>query len=256
MTTCDVGSEKAKNEEPEELGKSEKEKVEKKEDKNKREEHEKEDQNEIKDENQNKIKDESQNKIKKQTKKDKDDRKREKMREADGSHGRNMMRVEEERSSRRKQTKIWNTYAPRDRKSDCEGRRKLWENSKSKKGGSYGVGRPSPAQPQWKAKIMTGKRIANEPDGDRPSRKIHISDLLMLAAEVQTENEDGEEALAGIESDEGRIPIPGTYQEAVNDPIFGSRWKEAIHRELQSLMKFGIWEVVWRDDIGGRVTGT
>lgn len=32
------------------------------------------------------------------------------------------------------------------------------------------------------------------------------------------------------------IWIPKSYNEAVNDPIHGSKWKEAIHKELSTLI--------------------
>ena len=34
----------------------------------------------------------------------------------------------------------------------------------------------------------------------------------------------------------------------VNDPMFGSRWREAIGQELRNLMRFGTWEFVRRPE--------
>lgn len=109
----------------------------------------------------------------------------------------------------------------------------------------------APCGPQWEAERLSGKRIAKEPDGEQPSRNIRISDLLMVAAEVQAEDKGDERALVGTENDDEHIQIPPTYQEAVRDPVFGTRWKEATQRELQSLIKFGTWEIVQREDAGG-----
>jgi hypothetical protein len=33
-----------------------------------------------------------------------------------------------------------------------------------------------------------------------------------------------------------QIPIPKTYQEAVSDPTYGTKWKEAIQLELSNLI--------------------
>jgi hypothetical protein len=36
------------------------------------------------------------------------------------------------------------------------------------------------------------------------------------------------------------------YQEAVSDPVYGPRWKEAIKLELRTLIQFGTWRYVRR----------
>jgi hypothetical protein len=43
-----------------------------------------------------------------------------------------------------------------------------------------------------------------------------------------------------------QIPIPKTYEEAVNDPTFGSQWRQAIGLEIQNLIRFGTWQFVKR----------
>ncbi|KAI0995304.1 hypothetical protein K3495_g12878, partial [Podosphaera aphanis] len=40
------------------------------------------------------------------------------------------------------------------------------------------------------------------------------------------------------------IPIPSSYQKAINDPVHGIAWKNAIIEELNSLMKNNTWEPV------------
>jgi Reverse transcriptase (RNA-dependent DNA polymerase) len=41
-----------------------------------------------------------------------------------------------------------------------------------------------------------------------------------------------------------KIPIPGTWKEAVNDPVFAADWEDAIDRELTALRANGTWEQV------------
>jgi hypothetical protein len=36
----------------------------------------------------------------------------------------------------------------------------------------------------------------------------------------------------------GQIPIPKTYQEAINDPTYGAKWKEAVQLELNNVIRF------------------
>ena len=37
------------------------------------------------------------------------------------------------------------------------------------------------------------------------------------------------------------IWLPKSYSDAVNDPIYGSKWQEAIHKEISALISFGTW---------------
>lgn len=88
----------------------------------------------------------------------------------------------------------------------------------------------------------------------RPSQRIRVSDLLLMAAEVtDTSNEDQSEFSYHV-NDKGEqvnvtIPIPANYRQAIEDPLYFSRWREAVRAELQSLIKFGTWDVAERDEI-------
>jgi hypothetical protein len=42
----------------------------------------------------------------------------------------------------------------------------------------------------------------------------------------------------------GEINILQSYEEAVNDPIYGPQWCNAIKLEIQNLICFGTWEFV------------
>ena len=42
--------------------------------------------------------------------------------------------------------------------------------------------------------------------------------------------------------------MPKSYSDAVNNPIYGSKWQEAIHKEISTLISFGTWQVIqWKD---------
>ena len=57
-----------------------------------------------------------------------------------------------------------------------------------------------------------------------------------------------DDSLSGYNQNLNRVPIPSSYEEAVNDLTFGSRWREAIGQELRNLMRFGTWEFVRRPE--------
>jgi hypothetical protein len=40
----------------------------------------------------------------------------------------------------------------------------------------------------------------------------------------------------------GEINIPQSYEEAVNNPVYGPQWRNAIKLEIQNLIYFGTWE--------------
>jgi hypothetical protein len=46
------------------------------------------------------------------------------------------------------------------------------------------------------------------------------------------------------ESNPGQIPLPKTLQEAINHPIYGPKWKEAVEKELAGLASFNTWKLV------------
>ena len=51
---------------------------------------------------------------------------------------------------------------------------------------------------------------------------------------------------AANEKFDGQIPVPQTYEDAVNDPVYGPKWREAIKLELSNLIRFGTWQYVKR----------
>ncbi|ODM22593.1 hypothetical protein SI65_00182 [Aspergillus cristatus] len=104
------------------------------------------------------------------------------------------------------------------------------------------------------------KRKAEGEDGsdDRPAQRMraHLARLAVAAELLQTDRkyEVAEKACAVCEK--ARIHIPKSYSEAVNDPIYGSKWKEAIHKELSALVSLGTWNVIPQKEAEGTVSST
>jgi len=63
----------------------------------------------------------------------------------------------------------------------------------------------------------------------------------MIAILDSPENDDTELALLAAKHDLD-IPIPRTYEEAIDDPNYGPQWKEAIWEEINSLVANGTWK--------------
>ena len=72
---------------------------------------------------------------------------------------------------------------------------------------------------------------------------------MLVAAELFLVNEDLEDSVKSTNESstkdgrkiKTRVPIPRSYPEAMNDPIYGSKWREAIHVELRNHLAFGTW---------------
>ena len=75
-----------------------------------------------------------------------------------------------------------------------------------------------------------------------------------FATELLLDDWEGELALAQKASEKAGIRIPTSYKEAVNDPVYSAKWKEAIRRELTTLVAFGTWKLIPRKDVQGTVS--
>ena len=91
----------------------------------------------------------------------------------------------------------------------------------------------------------------DEQERDEHRDKIHRAMMALLVQESCKSNSD-EWALAAVTSDKVNkrftnrlvIPVPESYEEAINDPIWGKLWLEAIQAELTALIANGTWDVV------------
>jgi transposase InsO family protein len=121
-------------------------------------------------------------------------------------------------------------------------------------------------QQQQESREQRGaKRRTEGEDGldNRPAQRLRArlaqkeNARMALATELligDCEFEVTEKARPALEKN--GIRIPRTYKEAVNDPIYGSKWKEAIHKELIALMSFGTWRVIPRKEAEGTISST
>jgi hypothetical protein len=97
----------------------------------------------------------------------------------------------------------------------------------------------------------TGDKREHDDDGDneRAVKKLKAflaqreEEIYTLVAQRIYELEEEEEEVAFIASGGiVDITIPMTYNEAVNDPINGQKWEEAIHTEIDALVANNTWK--------------
>ena len=96
--------------------------------------------------------------------------------------------------------------------------------------------------------IPKRKRSDEDSVPEEPAFKIPRA-FLALFADDNNEDEDGylkfESALsADASSFERNIPEPKSYKEAVNDPVWGELWKEAVNTEIKALIGNKTWKEV------------
>lgn len=97
------------------------------------------------------------------------------------------------------------------------------------------------------------KTEGEEDLNDHPAQRLRAR--LAIAMELLMEDCEfkvNEKARAAREK--AGIQLPKSYRDAINDPIYGSKWKEVIHMELSALISFGTWNIVWWKDVQGTTT--
>lgn len=72
---------------------------------------------------------------------------------------------------------------------------------------------------------------------------------LASAMELLLQHTENEEEKASIAKEVDGVQITKSYQEAINNPTYGNKWREAIHTEIATLIKFGTWKIVRRRDV-------
>jgi len=117
---------------------------------------------------------------------------------------------------------------------------------------------PSNAAPKGNVQTMLHVAIPKrkrddvniEQDRDEHRDKIARAMMALLAQDPDDTTANDEWAMLSKESsatsfvDKVVIPVPKTYKEAIEDPIWGELWKEAIKAELTALIANGTWETV------------
>ena len=88
---------------------------------------------------------------------------------------------------------------------------------------------------------------------EQPAAQVETTPAALLETTPRTDNNGGDgdnnnESLGGHETamsiteSTSKIDEPKAYDEAINDPIHGRRWREAIEEELQNLESHHTWE--------------
>ena len=95
-----------------------------------------------------------------------------------------------------------------------------------------------------------GEEISDHPAQRLQARLAVATELLMEDHEFKV----NEEARAAREK--ARIWLPKSYNDAINDPVYGSKWREAIHKELSALISFGTWNIIRRSKASGTIATT
>lgn len=114
------------------------------------------------------------------------------------------------------------------------------------------------AESQQTEQVYGRKRKAEGEDGesDRPAQRLRAN-LARLAVDTELLLDGNREfEIAHAAREKAGIRIPKSYGEAINDPIYGSKWKEAIRNELSSLISFGTWRLKRRKEVDGTISST
>jgi len=104
-----------------------------------------------------------------------------------------------------------------------------------------------PEAPRYFTRQSKRKRSGEDTAEDERLRKIikaMLAQVGLTDEEIDGEDQICEKAFPATEI--AGIPIPQTYQQAINDPKYGNRWKAAVLEEIISLMENGTWEEVLR----------
>ena len=94
--------------------------------------------------------------------------------------------------------------------------------------------------------IPKRKRSNEDLASEEPAFKIPRA-FLALFADDKDNDEDGhlkwESAMSANTFSSGKnIPTPRPYREAVNDPVWGELWKEAVDTEINALISNKTWK--------------
>ena len=95
-------------------------------------------------------------------------------------------------------------------------------------------------------------RKATRADQRRESRAVkdgRSASQLSVAAEVLLYEDDLDYSAGRAGVVDSSVRIPSNYSEAISDPVYGEKWKEAIHAEIAALVKFGTWRLRNRNEL-------
>jgi hypothetical protein len=88
-----------------------------------------------------------------------------------------------------------------------------------------------------------GKRMYDNDGAEAEHHKKVKAMVAMLAwFDEEEELDEAEEAAMISQAMKQNIPIPKSYNEAINDPIYAKQWKEAIQYEIGQLLTNNTWK--------------
>jgi hypothetical protein len=100
--------------------------------------------------------------------------------------------------------------------------------------------------------IESSPRTSQREQAREARERATIRDVARLAVAIELLLGDHDEFAARAQNKrldnlrDGPVPIPKTYAEAMNHPIYGSKWREAIALEIRTLIQFGTWRYIKR----------
>jgi len=102
------------------------------------------------------------------------------------------------------------------------------------------------------------RKAEGEQDDGRPAQhmRAHLARLAVATELLIGDREYKVMEKACAAHEKAGICIPKSYNEAINVPIYGSKWKEAIHKELSTLIGFCTWELKPRKEAEGTISST
>lgn len=82
-------------------------------------------------------------------------------------------------------------------------------------------------------------------------KRVRFLDAARLAVSAELMQYDGEDqfATAYKMTEKSGIKIPKYYGQAINDPVYGQQWREAINNEIKTLILFDTWRLVPRREV-------
>ena len=83
-----------------------------------------------------------------------------------------------------------------------------------------------------------GEEISDCPAQCLQARLAVATELLMKDCEFEVNEE------ARTAHEKAGIQLSKSYNDAINDPVYGSKWQEAIHKELSTLISFRTWNII------------
>jgi hypothetical protein len=90
--------------------------------------------------------------------------------------------------------------------------------------------------------IMAAETIVERENNSNDAKRVKAMLAMLAWFDEEDEWNEGEEAAMVAHAAQHDIPIPKNYNEAINDPHYGHKWKEAIEFEIGQLLVNNTWK--------------